>query len=162
MNSQSSNRRIMKIACRFTLINLLVTASSLSAATHYVSLESTNATPPYTNWATAATTIQQAVGVAAAGDEAVLTNGAYPGGVSVTNALALRSVNGPQFTVIDGGGWLACVSLSDGASLTGFNLGNGYPGVVATQNAVLTNCTLGGCQAAWGTWGGGAYGGTLY
>ncbi len=38
---------------RITLsgITLLLAVSSLSAATHYVSLESTNATPPYTNWA---------------------------------------------------------------------------------------------------------------
>ncbi|MGO8926509.1 MAG: choice-of-anchor Q domain-containing protein [Limisphaerales bacterium] len=153
----------MKTTFWLTLTTLLLAASNLSAATLYVSLDSTNATPPYTNWATAATNIQQAVGVAATGDEVVVTNGVYPGGVPVTNALALRSVNGPQFTVIDGGGWLPCVSLSDGASLTGFALGNGYPGVAATQNAVLTNCTLGGCSAAWGTWGGGgACGGTLY
>ena len=152
----------MKDQIRRTVIALLLAASHLSAATLYVSVDSTNATPPYTNWATAATTIHQAVGVAAAGDAVVVTNGVYPGGVPVTNALALRSVNGPQFTVIDGGGQSAgqtCVSLSDGASLTGFTLRNGLVGVSATQNAVITNCTLTGCGYGWGH---GAVGGTLY
>jgi hypothetical protein len=36
----------MKTACRLTLITLLMTASKLTAATHFVSLESTNAMPP--------------------------------------------------------------------------------------------------------------------
>ena len=109
-----------------TAITLLLAVSSLSAATHYVSLESTNPTPPYTNWATAATNIQDAVDVAAAGDVVVVTNGVYPGGVTVTKPLTLRSVNGPQFTIINGGGTNRCVSLTDGASLTGFTLTNGY------------------------------------
>jgi hypothetical protein len=152
----------MKTACRLILITLLVAASKLSAATHSVSLESTNATPPYTNWVTAATNIQDAVNVAVANDVVLVTNGVYPGGVPVTNALVLRSVNGPQFTVIDGGGQISgqtCVSLSDGSSLTGFTLRNGLVGVSATQNAVLTNCTLTGCGYGWGH---GAVGGTLY
>jgi len=37
-------------ADQLTTITLLLAASSLSAATLYVSLESTNPTPPYTNW----------------------------------------------------------------------------------------------------------------
>jgi hypothetical protein len=42
----------------------------------------------------------------------------------------LLSVNGPQFTIIDGlGDTNPCVSLTDGASLTGFALNNGYGGV---------------------------------
>ena len=85
----------MKTALRLTVIILLLAASSLSAATHYVSLESTNPTPPYTNWATAATNIQDAVDAAATNDVVVVTNGVYPGGVTVTSPLLL-SVNGSQ------------------------------------------------------------------
>ena len=40
----------MKQQISLTTITLLLAASSLSAATLYVSLESTNPTPPYTNW----------------------------------------------------------------------------------------------------------------
>ena len=60
---------------RPTVIICSPAVSNLSAATHYVSLGSTNRTPPYTNWATAARIIQDAVDVAAAGDEIVVTNG---------------------------------------------------------------------------------------
>ncbi len=48
----------MKNPFPLAVISLLLVASSLPAATLYVSLESTNPTPPYTNWATAATNIQ--------------------------------------------------------------------------------------------------------
>jgi hypothetical protein len=52
-------------------------AGSALAATHYVAQHSTNSTPPYTNWATAATIIQDAVEAAVEGDEVVVTNGTY-------------------------------------------------------------------------------------
>ena len=70
----------MNNSLRLTIIALLLAASNLSADTHYVSLGSTNPTPPYTNWATAATNIQQAVDAAAAGDVIVVTNGTYATG----------------------------------------------------------------------------------
>lgn len=116
----------MKHSLRLTVITLLLAVSRLSAATLYVSPESTNPTPPYATWATAATNIQQAVGAAAAGDLVVVTNGVYAGGLAVTNPLALISVNGPQSTVINGGGAVRCASLTNGASLTGFTLTNRY------------------------------------
>ena len=109
--------RTIEAALRLTVVSLLLAGFNLPAATHYVSLGSTNQTPPYTNWATAATSIQEAVSVAVAGDEVVVTNGIYAGGVAVTNSLALTSVSGAQFTVIDGGGTNRCASLTNGASL---------------------------------------------
>src|ERR1035441_2841451 len=102
----------MKNPMSLTVITLLLAVSPLSAATHYVSLGSTNPTPPYTNWVTAATSIQAAVNVAATNDVVLVTNGVYPGYVSVTKPLALLSVNGPQLTVINGGGTNRCVDLT--------------------------------------------------
>ncbi len=126
--------------------------------THYVSLESTNPMPPYTNWATAAINIQDAVNVAASPDVIVVSNGAYAGGVSVTNRLMLLSVNGPKFTLINGRRTNPCVNLADGASLTGFTLSNGQRGVYcASTSAFLTNCVIVGNSPY-----GGAYRGTLY
>jgi hypothetical protein len=141
----------MKTPFPFTVITLLLTASSLSAATHYVSPGSTNPMPPYTNWVTAATDIQDAVDVAARGDVVVVTNGVYASGskalplwtprlkagltrLAITNAVTVRSVNGPQFTVIQGSqnpsstngvGAVRCVALIFGARLIGFTLTNG-------------------------------------
>src|SRR5262245_58159192 len=133
---------------------LLFCAGSGSAAVHYVDVNSTNATPPYSNWATAAANIQDAVDAAVAGDEIVVTNGLYATGgrnnnrVEVDNPLTLRSVNGPQFTPIYGAS--RCVYLTNGASLSGFTLTNGLGGGGA-YGGTLNNCTLTGNSAHGGT-----------
>ena len=160
--------------------------------TRYVDLDSTNATPPYTNWATAALTVQDAVDAASAGDEIVVTNGVYAAGgravygtmtnrVAVDKLLTLRSVNGPEFTVIqghqvpgttNGEGAIRCVYLTNGASLSGFTLTNGGTrtegdwaqeqsgGAVLCEstNALVSNCIVIGNSAFQG---GGVAGGTL-
>jgi hypothetical protein len=150
-----------------TIIILLLAVSNLSAATHYVSLASTNPTPPFTNWATATTSIQPAMGASAAGDVVVVSNGVYWGGVSVTGPLTLQSLNGPEATVIDGGGAVRCVILGSGAKLIGFTLANGVAenggGVYClSTSAVLSNCVLTGNVAnGYDGFGGGALGGTL-
>jgi uncharacterized delta-60 repeat protein len=167
----------MNYPIRLTVCALLLSVSRLSAATHYVSLGSKSPVPPYATWATAALNIQQAVDASQAGDTVLVTNGLYnvgqrdvgsgPSRVAMTKAIALLSVQGPQFTVIDGGGTNRCAYLANGASLSGFTLRNGWASVTngggvwcASTNAFLTNCTLTGNSAPW--FGGGAYGGTLY
>jgi hypothetical protein len=157
---------------------------SASAATRYVDLNSASPEPPYTNWASAARTVQDAVDAATSGDTVVVTNGTYSVGgaetfdsygrsigfsrAAVTNAISLRSVNGPQSTVIDGGGSNRCVSLNDGASLSGFTVTNGQAGYsggggvwCASTNVFLTNCVIAGNSVV-GFCGGGALSGTLY
>src|SRR5437762_3229621 len=140
---------------------LLASAGSGLAAERYVDLNSASPTPPYTSWATAATKIQDAVDAAVAGDEIVVTNGIYATGgraavgdsttnrVVVDKSLNLRSVNGSQFTAIDGGASVRCVYLTNGASLSGFTLTDGRAQVggglwCESANAVVSNCVVSG------------------
>src|SRR6266542_2353963 len=58
---------------RLALGIVVFLALTASAAVRYVEVNSTNATPPYTTWSTAATNIQDAVDAAVAGDEIVVS-----------------------------------------------------------------------------------------
>src|SRR5947209_773090 len=70
---------------------ILATTYSVVADVRYVDVNSASPMPPYTNWATAAATIQQAVDAATAGDELVVTNGTYgTGGRAVYGAMTNR------------------------------------------------------------------------
>jgi hypothetical protein len=157
-------------------VSATVTVHVVEQVVHYVAAGSTNATWPYTNWATAAVNIQDALDAPSSGDQVLVTNGAYQSGgllvtgtttlsrAAVTKALNVQSVNGPATTSIDGAGAARCVYLSAGAALTGFTLTNGATSgngggilCVSTANTV-TNCVLVGNSAGAG---GGAYQGTL-
>jgi hypothetical protein len=153
----------------------LLAVGSTFAAVRFVDEHSANPTPPFTSWTTAARVIQDAVDVAAAGDEVVVTNGVYATGgraidgltnrVAVDKPLTLRSVNGPQLTIIqgyqvpgtvNGDSAIRCVYLTDGAILSGFTLTNGATRVfgdyyraqggggvyLTSTNSVVTNCVL--------------------
>jgi hypothetical protein len=171
----------MKSSLRLTIITSLLAASGLSAATLMVGPGGFS-------------TIQQAVDAAGAGDEIVVTNGTYATGtasgggytlqnrVAVTKPLTVRSVNGPQVTIIRGYqdpdpyeyAMLRYVYLTNGASLSGFTLTGGGtydrvgalpPGAKSgggvfceSASATLSNCVLTGNR---GLDCGGAYGGTL-
>ena len=116
-------------------------------ATHYVNPHNPNPVAAFTNWATAATTIQAAVDAAVAGDEVVVTNGIYATGgravegtmtnrVVIDKAVTVRSVNGLRVTIIKGAaasgpnglgdGAIRCVDVSENAVLSGFTLTNGH------------------------------------
>ena len=163
----------MKNFISLTVTTVLLGLSNVSADTLFVCPESTNPVPPFTNWATAATGIQQAVNVAAAGDDVVVTNGTY-GAVSVERPLLLRSVNGAQVTTIDAGRQSRCAYLTDGTRLAGFWLRHGAADVFgggvfcASSDVYLTNCVITDNSVytnsdglVMGS-GGGVYGGTLY
>src|ERR1035441_2470834 len=112
----------------------------------YVDLNSTNATPPYTDWTMAATNIQDAVDASKNGDQILVANGTYRTGgravngytltnrVAVTKAITVQSVNGPAMTIIqgyqipgatNGDAAVRCAYLTNGATLAGFARSDG-------------------------------------
>ncbi len=157
-------------------------------AVHYVDANSRTPVPPYLSWATAAAAIQDAVDVALAGDEVVVTNGLYVTGgravygtmtnrVAVDRPLFVHSVNGAQFTTIQGYqvpgsihdvGAVRCAYLTNGATLSGFTLTNGANtywaiegggGAFCEDNVSISNCIFCGNSASGP--GGGVQGGML-
>ncbi|MCX7001722.1 MAG: hypothetical protein NTV22_00440 [bacterium] len=142
-----------------SVLFVVVSAGALcaGAATHYVdSLNGGGAAIPFTNWATAAVRIQDAVDVARDGEFILVTTGVYASGVQltpgfalanrlvVTNALTIASVGGPAVTAIVGarepGAILGLgsnavrgVYLAGGATLAGFTVSNGATFAMGTN-----------------------------
>ncbi len=155
-----------------------ITISVLQNPTHYVMLDNPAPAPPYLSWATAATNIQDAVDAAYAGGTIMVSNGVYQTGVrvmygfrtnrvAITRPLNLQSVNGAGVTVIDGGGAVRCLYLTNDVSVTGFTLQNGNEnngaGVYCeAQDDILSYCVMSNNVSPedW-SGGGGDNGGTL-
>jgi hypothetical protein len=181
MNIQLNNKfRVLVVGV------VLPSMGSSQASTLYVAPSSAKPMPPYTNWATAAPTIQQAIDAAAPSDVIIVTNGIYatggrvvPDDLSATNRitvdkpLTVRSVNGSQSTVIQGDEFTRCAYLASGVTLSGFTLTNGHvlgdlggegAGVLCeSETAVVSDCLIVSNSAlnyVTGR-GGGASGGTL-
>lgn len=172
------------LICSLSLSVFVCLTSTVSATTYYVNANSTNPTPPFTDWTIAATNIQNAIDAAANGDLVLVSNGVYATGgetmdgiltnrVSLNKALTVQSVNGPWVTTIQGGPFgstaARCAWLTNNASLIGFTLaggatkpgGGGTPanggGVwgVSSNNSTVVNCIIVSNLAT--QFGGGAY-----
>ena len=166
---------------------LLAGGGTVQSATRYVAPGGGNVAP-YTNWATAATSIQAAIGASANGDVVLVTNGVYNTGgvvvfgtmtnrVAITNGITVKSVNGAAFTSIVGQGPVGpgavrCVWVASNAVLDGFTLTNGNTlaegdnqreinggGVWCEDGGTVSNCVIVGSAAA--NMGGGFYGGRI-
>jgi hypothetical protein len=158
------------------------------SATRYVSPLGSH-TAPYLSWQTAATNIQSAINAAAPSDVVLVTNGVYGTGglpavlgnaqtnrVVINRPVIVRSVNGPEVTIIEGA-WtpgatngpmsVRGVYMTSGATLDGFTVTKGSTigpaenggGLLCSGTSVVTNCVVRG-NATRGS-GGGVYGGTV-
>ena len=159
--------------------------SQFAGTVHYVNLAGTNPVPPYTNWSTAATNIQDAISVAQAGEIVAAEDGNYNTGgavvygeednrVAVTNPITVLGVSGPQGATLSGGTQTRCAYVGSNALLSGFTLTGGQTGgsgniinelsgggVWCEASGVVSNCVLTG-NAALNAYGGGDYGGTVW
>jgi hypothetical protein len=138
------------IFCNFIGVACLLVTFTVGATVRYVDANGSSPSPPYTNWASAATTIQDAVNASSSGDQILVTNGVYNTGgtvvfgmmsnrVAVTVPVTVQSANGPDVTIIQGNqdptnvtgdGAVRGVYLTNGAALTGFTISSG-----ATRNS---------------------------
>ncbi len=133
------------------------------AAVCYVDLNNLAPAQPYTTWATAATNIQDAIDVALAGDEIVVTNRVYATGDRVVNGeMTNRVAVCKPVTVCSINCTLSGNSANSGGGGTfGGTLNNcalignsAFYGGGACYGTTLNNCTLNGNTASYG---GGAY-----
>jgi len=131
------------------------------AATHYVVTNGTpgvTSTDPYTNWATAGTSILEVVNAAMTntGTRVVwVTNGTYyfTRGVDITNSLTIQSVNGRSNTIINGNRpamsnyafYINCsagsTGVMDGITITNFVYTN-YATVYINNRGTIKNCLI--------------------
>lgn len=126
------------------------------AGTLFVDATNSNPVPPYSDWSTAATNIQDAIEAADVGDQILVTNGVYRFGgrsvdgiqsnrIALTKEVVVASVNGPAVTFIEGEMgvdgtsiiWgerlilfgpnsVRCAYVGSNSILTGFTLTNGF------------------------------------
>ncbi|MDF7826234.1 choice-of-anchor Q domain-containing protein [Pontiellaceae bacterium B12227] len=116
------------------------TEPAAPSPTHYVSTNGASIWP-YTNWTTAASTIQAAIHAATDGDTVLVDNGIYAAGgteidslsnrVALTKPITVQSLHGKDNTFIIGAGpcgasAVRCAYVTNGAELIGFTLTGGH------------------------------------
>ena len=174
------------------LILICFASQKILADIRYVNVNNGSPAAPYTSWATAANNIQDAVDAAVTDDIVLVTNGVYNSGskvyttslasnrVVITKAITVRSVNGPESTIIAGSGPIGnsavrCVFLTNDSALIGFTLSNGHTrstgstfydtsggGAFLSIGSVVSNCVITMSRSKY--FGGGAacnFGGTV-
>ena len=134
------------------IVGLVHIGAAVLAVDRYVSPSGTEV-PPYTNWKTAARSIQSAVDASSAGDVVWVTNGTYAltNEIVVEKAVTVRSINiSSRPVTVNGRAINRCFSLSHtGAVITGFVITNGFSdtaggGIEINGGGTVSNCLITG------------------
>ena len=151
-----TNAIVAGSATSATISVLLAAPVSLTARfdavtpTYYVSPAGSNL-PPYTTWATAATSLQAIVDYVPSASTILVAAATYPltSQLSISKALLLKSQDGPAATLLDGGNSTRVLFLSHaGAIVEGFTLQRGNSGsssgggVRIEPAGTLVNCIV--------------------
>jgi hypothetical protein len=126
---------------------------------YYVDVNNSSSIPPYTNWVSAATNIQDAINTAACGACVYIGTGVYmlSSQISISKSLHVKGT-ARENVIVNGSGNTRCFYLSDGVSLDSLTITNGYAeyndsggGVFCfSKTEVITNCTICGNKADFG------------
>jgi|GEM_PF-6398514 len=120
---------------------------------HYVDILNTgHDVPPYTNWATAALTIEDALALTASGSIVRVAAGIYlpTSSLTITNpTVRVESVSGAGSTMVCGDGTFSLFTfIAPGAAVCGFTLTNGggssAGGVLAAAASTVERCIVTG------------------
>ena len=120
---------------------------SVNADTHFVSLAGLDQSP-YTNWQSAAVSIQSAVDAASDNDDIVVSNGTYylAAVITVFKDVEVKGVAGRDLTIVDGNNVTGCFDLErPNAILSGLTIRKGNAssgGGVYCQGGMVTNCLI--------------------
>lgn len=148
---QQHGKRILISSPAFVCLIVSMSLSITFADTHYVWTNSPSPSPPYTNWAGAAQSIQQAIDAASDGDMVLVTNGIYnlSAQIDITNGIVVQSVNGASNTVVDGNypaNNNRCFFLGhSNAVVRGFTVTGGSAsdgGGVLCDNGIVEDCRI--------------------
>ncbi|MDA0991022.1 MAG: PKD domain-containing protein, partial [Verrucomicrobia bacterium] len=121
---------------------------TISPTVLYVSTNGAHQTP-FATWQQAATNIQDAIDAASATALVLVSNGIYivSTPVVVDTAITLRSVNGPETTILDGAGASRCLDITQPAAVVdGFTIRGGAgaqgAGVLLQAGGTLQDCIV--------------------
>lgn len=134
---------------RLSILLSIGHALSASADTHYVSLAGLDQSP-YTNWQSAAVSIQSAIDAASDNDDIVVSNGTYSlsSVILLNKDVEIKGFAVRDLVIVDGNNLTRCFSLSSpNAILNGLTIRKGNAssgaGVYCTQGTI-TNCLITG------------------
>lgn len=111
---------------------LFLVATSATAGTWYVDVNRPDDLGAGTNLVTAFKTIQAAVNVCGDGDTVLVNDGHYLLSSTVNNAfspypsITIKSINGPEVTIVDGNNSTRCFRIMGDTTIDGFTITRGY------------------------------------